>query len=588
MKTVDENSCPPSIGILYGFNRPQSSESAPLIAAEGGSPIGAEGPIHRRQVIKNLATLAYAAALPTSMGSRAQSAAAGSSTLVIATPATPQSLDCNFDGSLGTIEAIAALYDNLLEFRKIPDPGHPQVSREDIADHPDLPAGMAVQGKLAQSFELDPAGKYIRFQLRQGVKSNWGNELTAEDVKWTWDRKFGLGAIGAFYLSTLGLEDKNGVKVEGRYTVSINLENPNPLLAKLQPNLFLPIYDSTKCKAVSTVDDPWARKFIENNSAGFGPYRLDQLQRGQQAVFKARPDYHLGKPSIETVIFREVPTSAIRASLLQGGAVDIAQYLQPLEIIKLRGDRNVAIDSVDSSSMIWVELNTNIAPFGDQRVRQAMNFAFPRQDVLRTVFQGLGSPLNGCMPNIYAGFTDKFWQYKYDPDVARALLNDAGLTSGFTTSLAYNAGDPVQEPIAILFQTALREIGVELELRKIPASTFYNAVSERKQPMIFYADSPWCPDIGYSMTLYFNSASFINYSNYKNDRVDALIRDTARTNDQAKRLEMMTEAQQIVMSEAPWIFIAYPGYHLARRANLKGFTYYTSNNIRFQDFTRDE
>ena len=544
--------------------------------------------MHRRQVIKNLATLAYAAALPASMGSRAVSAAAGSSTLAIATPATPQSLDCNFDGSLGTIEAIAALYDNLLEFRKISDPGHPQVSREDIADHPDLPAGMAVQGKLAQSFELDPAGKYIRFQLRQGVKSNWGNELTAEDVKWTWDRKFGLGAIGAFYLSTLGLEDKNGVKVEGRYTVSINLENPNPLLAKLQPNLFLPIYDSTKCKAVSTVDDPWARKFIENNSAGFGPYRLDQLQRGQQAVFKARPDYHLGKPSIETVIFREVPTSAIRASLLQGGAVDIAQYLQPLEIIKLRGDRNVAIDSVDSSSMIWVELNTNIAPFGDQRVRQAMNFAFPRQDVLRTVFQGLGSPLNGCMPNIYAGFTDKFWQYKYDPDVARALLNDASLTSGFRTSLAYNAGDPVQEPIAILFQTALREIGVELELRKIPASTFYNAVSERKQPMIFYADSPWCPDIGYSMTLYFNSASFINYSNYKNDRVDALIRDTARTNDQAKRLEMMTEAQQIVMSEAPWIFIAYPGYHLARRANLKGFTYYTSNNIRFQDFTRDE
>jgi hypothetical protein len=81
MKTVDENSCPPSIGILYGFNRPQSSESAPLIAAEGGSPIGAEGPIHRRQVIKNLATLAYAAVLPASTGSRALSAAAGSSTL---------------------------------------------------------------------------------------------------------------------------------------------------------------------------------------------------------------------------------------------------------------------------------------------------------------------------------------------------------------------------------------------------------------------------------------------------------------------------------------------------------------------------
>jgi peptide/nickel transport system substrate-binding protein len=161
------------------------------------------------------------------------------------------------------------------------------------------------------------------------------------------------------------------------------------------------------------------------------------------------------------------------------------------------------------------------------------------------------------------------------------------LASGFKTSLAYNAGDPVQEPIAILYQTALRDVGVELELKKIPPATFYNTVSERKQPIIFYVDSPWCPDVGYSMTLYFNSKSFVNYSNYKNDEVDALIRDTARTSDQAKRLAMMTKAQEIVMSEAPWVFIAYPGYHFARRANLKGFTYYTSNNIRFQDFSRE-
>ena len=250
-------------------------------------------------------------------------------------------------------DVIAALYDDLLDFKKIFDPRLPGVLREDIADYPNLPAGLNVEGKLAQSFELDPAGKFIRLQLRQGVKSNWGNELTADDVKWTWDRKFGLGAIGAFYLSTLGLENKDGVKVEGKYTVSISLDNPNPLLAKLQPNLFMPIYDSTKCKAVATADDR-ARKFIENNSAGFGPYRLDQLQRGQQAVFKARPDYYLGKPAMETVIFREVPTSVIRASLLQGGAVDIAQYLQPLEIVKLRGEKEVAVDSIDSSSMIWI------------------------------------------------------------------------------------------------------------------------------------------------------------------------------------------------------------------------------------------
>jgi peptide/nickel transport system substrate-binding protein len=541
-------------------------------------------PLHRRDVLKGGASLAAAAGLP---GGLIGTAAAAANTLVIAAPATPQSLDCNFDVSLGTFESIAALYDDLLEFKKIPDPKQPGAFREDTSDHPDLPAGLAIQGKLAESFELDPDGKFIRFQLRQGVKSNWGNELTAEDVKWTWDRKFALGALGAFFLSTLGLENKDGVKVEGKYTVSIHLDNPNPLLAKLQPNLYNPIYDSTKCKQESNADDPWARKFLENNSAGFGPYRLEQLQRGQQAVFKARDDYYRGKPAIDTVIFREVPTSATRASLLQGGAVDIAQYLQPLEIIKLRGEKGVAVDSVDASFMIWLELNAQIEPFNNAKVRQAMNFAFPQEQVLKTVFQGIASPLNGCMPNIYPGFTDKFWTYKYDPDRAKALLKEAGLSSGFKTSLAYNAGDPVQEPIAILYQTALRDVGVELELKKIPPATFYNIVSERKQPIIFYVDSPWCPDVGYSMTLYFNSKSFVNYSNYKNDEVDALIRDTARTSDQAKRLAMMTKAQEIVMSEAPWVFIAYPGYHFARRANLKGFTYYTSNNIRFQDFSRE-
>jgi peptide/nickel transport system substrate-binding protein len=135
----------------------------------------------RRDMLKRGAAAIGGAALPSSLAS--QTAAAPSGTLVVAAPATPQSLDSNFDVSLGTFEAVAALYDNLLEFKKIPDPKSPGASREDIADHPDLPAGLAVQGKLAQSFELDPAGKFIRFQLRQGVKSNWGNELTAEDVK---------------------------------------------------------------------------------------------------------------------------------------------------------------------------------------------------------------------------------------------------------------------------------------------------------------------------------------------------------------------------------------------------------------------
>ena len=132
----------------------------------------------------------------------------------------------------------------------------PTALREDIKDYPDRPGRVNMKGKLAESWEVDPNSQWVRFKLREGVMSNWGNELTAEDVIWTWHRKLGLGAIGGFFTNTISLSREEQIKAEDKYVVSINLDHPNPLLLKLQPNLYSPIYDSTKCKEVGGADDP--------------------------------------------------------------------------------------------------------------------------------------------------------------------------------------------------------------------------------------------------------------------------------------------------------------------------------------------
>ena len=88
------------------------------------------------------------------------------------------------------------------------------------------------------------------------------------------------------------------------------------------------------------------------------------------------------------------------------------------------------------------------------------------------------------------------------------------------------------------------------------------------------------------MFLYFHSKSYVDYSNYDNSKVNELIESGLETLDDGVRKTIYDEAQKTVMDEAPWGFIAYPKYALARKANLKGFTYYTSNNLRFQDFKR--
>ena len=128
--------------------------------------------LRRREMLKRGAALAGSAALPGGLATQASAAPSG--TLVIAAPATPQSLDCNFDVSLGTFEAIAVLYDNLLEFKKIPDPKQPGAFREDTADHPDLPAGLAIQGKLAESFELDPGRQVHPLPVASGHQEQLG------------------------------------------------------------------------------------------------------------------------------------------------------------------------------------------------------------------------------------------------------------------------------------------------------------------------------------------------------------------------------------------------------------------------------
>src|SRR3712207_5250645 len=189
--------------------------------------------LDRRRFFETTSAIAAAAAMPRVLSITSASAQAGS-TMVVAAPATPQSLDCNFDVSLGTFEAIAALYDGLLGFDKIPDSAVPTALREDIAYHPDKPGGVNMYGKLAESWELDPNGRWARFKLREGVKSNWGNELTAEDVKWTWDRALALGALGAFYTKVSGLTEPDDIRVESKYVVSFNIDAPNPLLLKIQ------------------------------------------------------------------------------------------------------------------------------------------------------------------------------------------------------------------------------------------------------------------------------------------------------------------------------------------------------------------
>ncbi len=541
-------------------------------------------PLSRRSVLRLGAAAGALAFAPGLVGpSFAQDR---TKTLVIAAPATPLSLDVENSLSLGTIDTVAAFYDYLIGFNTVPDPKVDGVMREDLTPDASLPGGYNLKGFLAESWEFASDGTSVKFKLREGVLSNWGNELTAEDVKYTFDRKFEVKGAGAFMTGVMGLPGKDAVKVESKYVVSFTLDKPNPILMIVCGHLANPIFDSTKCKEMATADDPWARTFLDTNVAGFGPYALKEVTRGQQLVATARPDYWGEKPFFETVIFREVPASATRLQLLQGGAVDIAQNLAPTEMKSLAGSADATVTSIDASQMLWIELNTAFAPLDNAKVRLALNHALPKDEIVATILQGYGNKLEAVMPGFYPGATDAYFKYAYDIEKAKALLAEAGMPDGFSTTLAYNAGNPIEEPIAIMYQTALKQIGVEVELKKLPAGTFFDSLTKRTEPMIFNLDAPWTPDSGFSLNLYFFSGSFVDFSNYKNAEVDKLIGDSLSTLVEADRMAAVDAAQKILGDEAPWALIANPGFHLAHGKDIGGIVYYTSNRLNFQDYKR--
>jgi len=544
----------------------------------------AGAPLSRRTLLKwGTAAGALAMAPGFAAGALAQDR---SKILAIAAPATPLSLDVENSLSLGTIDTVAAFYDYLIGFNVIPDPEVPGVMREDLAPDAAKPGGYNLKPMLAESWEYAADGKSVRFKLREGVKSNWGNELTAEDVKYTFDRKFEVKGAGSFMTFVMGLPDKDAVKVESKYVVSFTLANPNPILMIVCGHLANPIFDATKCKEMAAADDPWARKFLDTNVAGFGPYDLKEITRGQQMVATARSDYYGDKPFFDTVIFREVPASATRLQLLQGGAVDIAQALSPTEMKSLSGAADATVTSIRASQGLWIGLNTAFKPFDNIKVRQAMNYAMPKEEVVATVLQGFGKKMTTFMPDFYPGATAEFYDYDYNIEKARALLVEAGFPDGFSSVLAYNAGNPIEEPIAIMYQTALKQIGVTIELKKLPAGTFFDSLTKRSEPMCFNLDAPFTPDPGFSLNLYFHSSSFLDFTNYKNETVDALIRESLSTLVEKDRFAATHEAQKIINDEAPWTLIANPGFHLAHGKDIGGIVYYTSNRLNFQDYKR--
>lgn len=533
------------------------------------------GPVSRRALLGATVAFTVAGTLANPVPAFAQAA---KETLLVGGPRTPESLDQEYPPTEAVHEMRRNVYERLLTYEmKTGDDG---VLYEDFSK---------ITGALAEKYEVADDFKSITFHLRPGVVSGAGNTLTADDVMWSFERGWNLKSNFHWYMTQiLKIEDFGSAfeKVDDM-TVKVKIPNPSPLIAKLWTNSDLGILDSKVMKEKITDDDKWGQRYLATASASFGPYVVTKYAPGQEVVYQANENYYRGAPKLKRIIFKEMPTAANRVAALQGGAIDVAEYLSPRELSQVEKIPGVTVDKVFGNYIHRVEMQNEMKPFDDPRVRQALNYLVPRDEISKAVYYGTARPTKSPISEIYPAFTDEYFTYSHDVEKAKALLAEAGLADGFETELGYRTGDQLEEEIAVILQTAFAKAGVNVKLSKLPASTLVERYTKGEIPMYFFRDMAIVPDAAYVANLWLNSNSLINYSRFKSEEVDSLINSALTGVDEEKRLADMKRVQQITMEGAPWVFLFNPGYQLATRSNVKGYSWYTPNGNAWFDFHKE-
>jgi peptide/nickel transport system substrate-binding protein len=350
------------------------------------------------------------------------------------------------------------------------------------------------EGVLAESYDVSEDGLTYTFHLRQGVMSPAGNELTADDVLWSYERKWNSTSIAPLISLPAITDPATQLKKVDQYTVTWTVAEAGhafPLLAVIS-KISGEIYDSTLLKSKATADDPYAVDWSNTNtegSYGFGPYVLDSYEDGVQIVYKASATYALGEPAIKTITQKVVADAGNRASLLKNGDVDVAVQLLPADVDAMSSVGDLTTYDVATNNFTWIFLQTDTPPFDDKLVRQALFKAVPYQQIMDVVYHGKAKPVVGLLdPAAPEHVSTGLLEQEYDPEGAKALLAQAGVTGPVSYTISCSSAVPDMQEVAVQIQSFGQDAGFDVKIEVLPPATLYEHQTAQNFQLLLMRD----------------------------------------------------------------------------------------------------
>lgn len=412
---------------------------------------------------------------------------------------------------------------------------------------------------LAESWDF-VSDTSIKFNIRKDVKFHNGDELTAEDVKYSFDRIIDSKKV-AWAVDLL-----SHVEIVDKYTVIINLTEPfSGALAQFTR----PGANIVPKKIVEA--DPIG---FATNPVGTGPFKFVEWRQGDHIKLEANEDYWGKKTEMKYLTIRIIPEDSQRLIALENGEIDIAYDMAPSNVSKIAENSELLLLTAPSARTVYIATNLILDnPIAEKKVRQAMQYAINKEVIVNSVAYGMGQIAHTIIPPTAFGYTENIIT-KYDPEKAKALLAEAGYPNGFKTKL-HTFSDQLYTEIAQVIQSQFLEIGIDLEIMITDQATLFEMETEPDHELVLESWLTVAADAHNTLYPYFHSTSPAaagNFTFYNNPEVDKLLDQAKISYDKAERAEAYEKAQKILAEDLPIISIYYLSLLVGTSNNVEGFS----------------
>ncbi|MDR3333134.1 MAG: ABC transporter substrate-binding protein [Synergistaceae bacterium] len=453
--------------------------------------------------------------------------------------------------------------------------------------------GTKIEPWLAESWNTSKDGLTWTFKLHKGVyfhketeggkpTENGGREVTAEDWKWSFDRMIRDKSPRAYFLDCIAgyqemfdgkADEWAGVKVVDKYTLEFTLSKPfAPFVSALAYSSFVVVPREDVLK--------WGADF-NFHPVGTGAFTFEEWRQDQRIILKRNPNYWLKDEKGNQLPYLDgwemviIPDSTVAWEELKKGNIDMMREVPSRLVAEARGLFGKNMLESPQPGTYYYGFNMTKEPYKNNKaLRHAFNYAIDRQRINELVLDGLWFPAKGILPPSIPGHNPNLRSYEYNPEKAKELMKEAGFEKGFEATLTV-AQNVLHRTIAEAIQAQVSELGIKLNVQVMDWGVQLDMLDRGESDiyrMGWIADYLDADNFLYVLQHSSNIGVKGNYSRYGSPEVDKLLDEGRTETDPAKRAEIYQKAEQLIVDDAPWIYLFYYYNNVAAQNWVHGAT----------------